>query len=84
MAQLKFQLLSLRLFKRVGDLVQHNPSASTHPAMTAIYSDWGHEPDFLAAIVISVEEEFAQVYATCKGKPAWYKMQELKVISERK
>ena len=68
---------------RVGDLVRHNPSGSTHPSMVAIYRDWGHEPEFLIAIVIKTESDFAQVFSVNpSSKPAWYKMQELEVISE--
>jgi len=68
---------------RVGDLVKHNPSGSTHPAMTAIYRDWGHEPDFKVAIIIEAEGDFAKVLpSNSSKKPAWYKMIELEVISE--
>lgn len=66
----------------VGDLVKHNPSGSTHPTMTQIYRDWGHEPDFEVALIIEVEEEFARILCTQKKKVHWYKMQELEVISE--
>ena len=73
---------------KIGDLVKHNPSKSTHPAMAKIYGDWGHERDFKAGLIIDTRDNFAHVMPSPKdagsigAKPAWYQFEELEVISE--
>jgi len=65
-----------------GDLVEHLPHRSKAPQLKAIYEDWGHEPDFQAGIIIESQPEFALVLPTGTGKkPAWYKKDELGIIS---
>ena len=79
---------------KVGDLVKHNPAKSTHPSMKKIYRDWGHEPAFKVGIVVAIETQLVSsensstvasvLSAKSSSTPAWYRHDELEVISEHR
>ena len=65
----------------VGDLVKHAPVKGG--VTEKLYTDWGHEPDFKAGIVIERKGEFRRVLPSSTGKkPAWYDAGELVVLSK--
>ena len=65
---------------KVGDLVEHPPSEETLAGK--MYKDWGHDRDFQAGIIIQKKESFRRVLPAYTGaKPAWYQVDELRVLS---
>ena len=68
---------------KTGDLVKHMPGSTTNEIVRTLHEDWGHTPDFSAALVVKVKESFALVLPTkSNSRPAWYQQDELEVISE--
>ena len=65
---------------KVGDLVEHSPKEWTLAGK--LYKDWGHEGDFQAGIIIQKKESFRKVLPASTGaKPAWYQVDELRMLS---
>ena len=64
---------------KVGDLVQHAPENSIDDHIKEIYADVGG--DFKVGIVVQSRESFRWIMPE-RGKPAWYQVEELKIISE--
>ena len=63
----------------VGDLVKHNPDDSDDPHIRELYIDTG--PNFKIGIVIRSRDSFRWIMPE-RGKPSWYQVEELKVISK--
>jgi len=64
---------------KTGDLLQHHPFGSKDEHIKAIYEE--HDADFRIGLIIKERESFRLVSPE-KGKPAWYQVEELKIISK--
>ena len=64
---------------KIGDLVQHNPHNCKDDHIKALYET--REGDFKIGLIIKKRESFLLVSPE-KGKPAWYQVEELKIISK--
>ena len=64
---------------KVGDLVEHNPHRSEDEILQALYKKF--DADFKVGLVVNIRESFCLI-APERGKPAWYQVEELKIISE--
>lgn len=64
---------------KIGDLVEHNPHGCKDDHIKAIYSN--RDVDFKVGLIIKRRESFRLVSPEV-GKPAWYQIEELKIISK--
>tara|TARA_B100000287_G_C20221213_1_gene618152 strand:+ start:348 stop:548 length:201 start_codon:yes stop_codon:yes gene_type:complete len=64
---------------KVGDLVEHAPHSSGDVHIKALFS--GMPGDFKVGLIIKERESFRLV-APDGRKPAWYQVEELKIISK--
>jgi len=64
---------------KVGDLVEHAPHESSDKHIKSLYA--GNNPDFKIGLIIKERESFRLVSPE-KGKPLWFQVEELKIISK--
>ena len=64
---------------KVGDLVEHTPQLSKDNHIRDIYAETGG--DFKIGLVIQERESF-RLIAPERGKPSWYQIEELEIISQ--
>jgi len=64
---------------KVGDLVKHTPRALKSPAVKDLY--FGEDSDFKCGLIINEKDSFRLIIPG-HGKPSWYQVEELKIISK--